>query len=194
MMIKKIPYHAFRFLSILSFSGKKKGKGKPTNEKPLIGVQILKNGVPVSNTVTCEELFSGDNSDLTLRVGDQDFCFVTNAPFISNIELPKSIMCGFLIYVRKLEGPFIDEAGSEFLWFRCQEGEPDQAIASGPIYVPTTADIGHRLKLICTPVNSDGVKGPTVEICSPCEVEAGPGRCPFEDRHAFSQRNLTGNS
>lgn len=174
-------------------AGKKKGKAKTADEKSTILVQILKNGIPVSNTITCQELFGADNSDLTLRIGDKDFVFVTNAPWIHNIVLPKSIMSGFIIYPYKLEGLFINENESEFLWYRCKEGLADELMGSGSFYIPTAADIGYKLKLVCTPVNN-GLKGPVVETCSTCEVEAGPGHCPFEDRHVFTKNTLTGNS
>lgn len=174
-------------------AGKKKGKAKTVDEKSTILVQILKNSIPVSNTITCQELFGADNSDLTLRIGDKDFVFVTNAPWIHNIVLPKSIMSGFIIYPYKLEGLFINENESEFLWYRCKEGLADELMGSGSFYIPTAADIGYKLKLVCTPVNN-GLKGPVVETCSICEVEAGPGHCPFEDRHVFTKNTLTGNS
>lgn len=174
-------------------AGKKKGKAKMPDEKPAIVVQILKNGVPVNDTITCQELFGEDNSDLTLRIGDKDFSFVTNAPWVSNIVLPNSIMSGFIIYPRKVEGLFINVSESEYLWYRCKEGVEDELIGSGSFYIPTVADIGYKLKLLFTPINN-GVKGPAVETCSICEVEPGPGRCPFEDRHVFTSNTLTGNS
>ncbi|KAJ2953565.1 hypothetical protein O0L34_g1166 [Tuta absoluta] len=50
-----------------------------------------------------------------------------------------------------------------------------------------------KLKLECIPEN-DTTTGPAVETISKNVVEAGPGRCPFEDRHVFTATKLSGKS
>lgn len=40
--------------------------------------------------------------------------------------------------------------------------------------------------------NETIIIGPAVEVVSKKVVEAGPGHCPFETRHAFTTERLTG--
>lgn len=52
-------------------------------------------------------------------------------------------------------------------------------------YQTNSDDIGRKLKLVCIP--SDGtIEGLPVEVISPNCVEAGPGLCPYEERHCFT--------
>lgn len=58
-------------------------------------------------------------------------------------------------------------------------------IGSGRVHVPSNQDIGLRLKLRCTP--KDGSRsGPAKELVSVGAVEAGPGACTFDNRHAYT--------
>lgn len=60
-------------------------------------------------------------------------------------------------------------------------------VGSGRVHVPSNQDIGCRLKLCCTP--KDGARsGPAKELISAGAVEAGPGVCTFDNRHAYTIR------
>lgn len=62
-------------------------------------------------------------------------------------------------------------------------------LCDGFLYTPIDDDIGCKLKVVCTP--SDGeVFGYESECVSDTEVKAGPGYCPFEERHRVTQ-NVT---
>lgn len=57
----------------------------------------------------------------------------------------------------------------------------------GSSYLPGIDDVGHLLKVECMP--SDGVRaGDSVSTISKTEVSAGPGICPFEKRHRFTEQ------
>lgn len=56
----------------------------------------------------------------------------------------------------------------------------------------TTEDVGHHIKVECTP-SKHGLFGPASECIAKTLVEAGPGYCPFETRHHFTAESLTGN-
>lgn len=57
------------------------------------------------------------------------------------------------------------------------------------MYLVQTTDIGHKLKVVCTP--RFGLKtGPSAECISSCVVEAGPGVCLFESRHLYTRMRL----
>ena len=52
-------------------------------------------------------------------------------------------------------------------------------------YTPSNADIGHALKMECIPRNGEQ-SGFIKEIIAKHVIDAGPGFCPFENRHAFT--------
>lgn len=54
--------------------------------------------------------------------------------------------------------------------------------------------MGHHLKFVLTPGNAEGNFGPVMEQISKNEIQAGPGQCPFETRHFFTQNRLDGDS
>lgn len=60
-------------------------------------------------------------------------------------------------------------------------------IHTGTSYLPGIDDVGHLLKVECMP--SDGVRvGEGVSTISKTEVSSGPGICPFEKRHRFTEQ------
>lgn len=57
------------------------------------------------------------------------------------------------------------------------------------VHVPSNQDIGCRVKLRCVP--KDGSRsGLTKELISAGAVEAGPGVCTFDNRHAYTPKVL----
>lgn len=156
-------------------------------------VGLIKNGVVVPDDVLCKDVFTCDNdSSVILQIGDQRYNIFINYPWIQTITLPKSIMVGYPVFPNKFISYYTDEAESQFDWHRViREGH--EFISSGFVYVPNVRDIGHKLKLVCTPKRNVKAGFP-VEITSSTAVEAGPGFCPFETRHAFTRTSLTGDS
>ncbi|XP_065209811.1 2',5'-phosphodiesterase 12 [Planococcus citri] len=156
-------------------------------------VNLIKNGAVVSESVLCKEVFTcDDDSKVALQIGDQLYTILINYPWIQTINLPKCIMAGYPVFPSKFVSYYTDEAESQFDWHRqLQKGY--ELVSSGIVYVPSVSDIGHKLKLICTP-KRNGVAGIPMEIISSSEVDAGPGFCPFETRHAFTRAALTNDS
>lgn len=66
-------------------------------------------------------------------------------------------------------------------WTKCGEGFS---------YETSNEDVGHHLKFVLTPGNAEGHFGPVVEQISKNEIQAGPGQCPFETRHFFTQKPI----
>lgn len=54
-------------------------------------------------------------------------------------------------------------------------------VSTEQVFTPLNAHINHRLKLTCTPRNSTMI-GDEVSLEPEMEIEAGPGKCPFEKR------------
>ncbi len=186
-------------LKINALNRKKQNKNKnlaEESETP-VTVNLYKNGVSVPQDAVCQDVFQvDDSSEITLKIGERSFSVRINQPWIENIKLSSNIMAGYAAYPYKLEGHFMNEDESKFLWFKDSSANQlrnDDSVASGLIYVPKVDDIGYYLRLVCTPIK-DGVEGLSVETRSPKTVQAGPGPCPFEDRHIFTANCLSGDS
>lgn len=135
-----------------------------------------------------------DPNDLKINILGIDYIIKFNAPWVSNMKLPESLLAGFPVYPGIFESVYTDITKSKFTWYKTNSNNKKitwEQIAHGFIYTPTTNDIGSMLKLKCLPMN-DQCDGPEIEIQSDGIVEAGPGHCPFEDRHNFTKDKLTG--
>jgi 2',5'-phosphodiesterase len=86
-----------------------------------------------------------------------------------------------------------DKEQSQFKWYRAslEEMKVDNwaEVGEGFVYLPKTEDIGCKLKVRLIPGNGS-VVGPEKELITNTVVQAGPGHCPFETRHAFTSSRL----
>lgn len=197
---------------IVSIKVNKKRKKGQCNEGLNVPVNVelisLEN-IKVCNTETCKDVFFSTKynpGSFVLRMIELDYNVAINYPWIDSIVLPSSIMAGFPVYPSSFETKFMDKKLSKFVWKKslkkCEGSLSDQVVATetnvinknqewtdvgdGFIYTPVSSDIGCKLKLECTPKNSTST-GPLVEKESVNVVEAGPGPCPFEIRHLYTQ-------
>jgi 2',5'-phosphodiesterase len=181
---------------------KKKKKNKGTSEEGKqeeankIHVSLLLGGEVVSGDQACKDVLF-DNG-LCLQVLDTQFSVILNAPWITLITLPSSIMAGFPVYPLKLEVLFADKSDCSFCWYKNTSTITGKKVPAdwvevgfGYYFTPSTCDIGCYLKLVCVPQNGS-ICGPTSEVVSTNPIEAGPGSCPFEVRHAFTKERLNG--
>lgn len=125
-----------------------------------------------------------------------------NPPCCSKITIPQTAMVGFPIFP-KLEVEFCNISESEYKWEKVkyeesdssakgQKPQPPKAVESHVVgtslmYTPSNEDIGYRLALTCVPRNGDR-QGKPINVESKYEVTAGPGLCPFENRHLYTQK------
>uniref|UniRef100_A0A8D7ZVP2 2',5'-phosphodiesterase 12 n=1 Tax=Culex pipiens TaxID=7175 RepID=A0A8D7ZVP2_CULPI len=138
-----------------------------------------------------------DDREILLKVLDDDFRIDLNSPTVLAVSLPQSILAGFFVYPSKLEMVFTDKERSEFLWYRGKMPKSNNAqqiewilAGTGYSYMAKPDDVGHHLKFSCVPKN-ELKAGPLTEVVSGTQVQAGPGQCPFEVRHLFTQNKLT---
>lgn len=153
---------------------------------------------------TFEELlpkFQDNPEELKLCIQDDEYNVKFNNPWINNMALPTSILANFYLYPSKLEMDFADRHSSEFIWYKGMMPKSNKEneiewieIDKGYSILVKSEYIGHKIKLKATPKNADNSKlGPDVEAISKCEVQAGPGYCPFEERHLYTEEKLKGN-
>jgi len=180
---------------------KKKKKGASEEDKQeeanKIQVCLLRGGEQVPGDKVCKDILF--DSGLSLQVLDTEFSVILNAPWVSLITLPSSIMARFPVYPLKLEILFANKHECSFCWYKDTSSSTGKKVSanwvevgSGYYYTPSTCDIGCYLKLVCAPQNGN-ICGPISEVVSTNPVEARPETCPFELRHAFTKERLDGN-
>ncbi|XP_041837429.1 2',5'-phosphodiesterase 12 isoform X1 [Melanotaenia boesemani] len=184
--------------SIVKSQGKAKRSKKNRSQQPCEAaeptvVKLLIGGGEVPDNVPNSEAWQ---DGAVLQVGDVEYTVKRNAPTFTTVELPISLLAGFPV-CPKLEVEFGNLQDSEFTWFR--ENAPDTSpktevpgqdggwaqVGCERVHVPCNQDIGHRFKLICTP-REGSRSGAAKELVSVGAVEAGPGVCTFDNRHAYT--------
>ena len=177
-----------------------KNKKKENAQVPVeykLMVDLKQNNQPISSEVLFKSLLV--MNDVTLSVNDTIYQLDVNPPLVISLKLPNSAMAGFNIYPTKLEVENCDVSHCEFVWFKSSPALPSVPNAdsdsnwtitgNGMIYSVTNLDIGSWLKVKCIPKASEKEGLPEVAI-TPKVVEAGPGPCPFEIRHQFTQERM----
>uniref|UniRef100_A0AAG5DVT2 2',5'-phosphodiesterase 12 n=1 Tax=Anopheles atroparvus TaxID=41427 RepID=A0AAG5DVT2_ANOAO len=153
------------------------------------------------STITIADLLARIDNPVALQltVLENVFKIVLNSPEVHTVTLPSSILADFYVYPSKLELHFASRECSEFSWYRGLMPESKNAhqiiweeVGKELTYMVKKDDIGQHLKFECTPRDGSGKVGPATEIISTQPVQAGPGQCPFEVRHLFTQNKLSG--
>lgn len=152
-------------------------------------VKFLRNDSVLNGDLTCQTILN-NSSDIKLVIYDEEYILKQNVPSIIRIELPSSILIDFPVYPSKFEGTNIDKSKSIFNWYK-NERNKWIPVGEGFLYVPSSSDLGCRLKLSCIPKNNIE-SGPLTEIVSNNTVQVGPGLCLFNIRHAFTKDKLSG--
>ncbi|KAM7005466.1 2',5'-phosphodiesterase 12 [Tautogolabrus adspersus] len=173
---------------------KKKGQQPCETPEPTVVKLYFEDG-EVADTVLNSEAWQ---DGAVLQVGDVKYSVQRNAPTFTNAELPVSLLAGFPV-CPNLELEFGNLQDCEFTWYKentpntspeAAAGAPAEdggwtEVGCGRVHVPSNQDIGFRLKLRCTP--KDGERsGQVKELISVGAVEAGPGVCTFDNRHAYT--------
>ncbi|KAJ6668348.1 hypothetical protein lerEdw1_015725 [Lerista edwardsae] len=134
-----------------------------------------------------------------LQIGEARYRVERNPPALTELQLPRSLLAGFPV-CPKVRAEFGSPSDSVYRWYHEQKAEPASSAAAGGggwveaaggterVFTPSNAHIGLRLKLVCTPGNSQQRYGVAREVESSGPVEAGPGACTFDARHLYTKR------
>lgn len=145
------------------------------------------NNVP-SNTI-CSEIFTRNNSNITLEIDDNLFNVLIDAPIINKLKLGDPPYEGLMFYPIGFDRAYnVSIVDSKFLWYRIDHANVIE-VGSKITYTPTRNDVGCQLKLVCNPCNKDGVFGPTAEIVSLPVKENVTKIYPFENRLKMKSNN-----
>ena len=154
-------------------------------------IKLVRDNSALDGDIICRSILE-DPANIKLVIFDTEYTLKCNVPCITKIELSSSILVGFPTYPSKIESLHVDIAKSAFAWYK-QEKQEWIPVGEDYLYVPSISDMGCKLKVKCTPKNDEQV-GPSIEAESNNVVEAGPGPCPFEIRHNFTNSKLSGKS
>ncbi|KAL1513901.1 hypothetical protein ABEB36_003240 [Hypothenemus hampei] len=174
-----------------AISKKKKKKTEVNQTIEPVSVSLFINEKEVSREDICEQVFKTEGS-IQLKINGTVLNVIVNAPWVVNLSLPASILSDFPTYPSKFESIHTDLSLSEFLWSKSKDKREWTDVGTTYIHVPKNSDVNYYLKFSCIPKNDFSI-GPKFEAISSCKVEAGPGECPFEERHAFTKEKLSGN-
>ena len=165
--------------------------------------------VPIDTETSNQDAWKEQN---VLIIGEEVFKIRVNAPTVVTIDIPKHLMVGFPV-VPNVELEFGKREDARFMWFRgriddnirkvdivatakeklacCESNMAWEFVANTFKYTPSVSDIGYKLKFICIP-RKEYAFGFSQEVISETSVEAGPGLCPFEERHLYTMRKTEG--
>lgn len=137
---------------------KRKTKDSPTpeDENKKIITKMIQNGEVISEDTSCMEVLK-PNAKIVLQVVENKYHVLINAPWISNMTLPSSILAGYLLYPIKFEGVFIERDMCQFSWYRSEGKNPNPALLKWEkvgdtfTYMTSSADIGNKIKFACIP-------------------------------------------
>lgn len=115
----------------------------------------------IPNTYTCKELFNIPGP-IKIIINEDIYEAVFNAPWVTNVNLPHSILAGFPAYPEYFKSMFTDNKKSTFKWYKGsiindKGGVTSdlhvkwQLVAENFTYTPDILDIGMKLKLECIP-------------------------------------------
>lgn len=175
---------------------KKKSKStklKGCLERNEMMVTLNQNDRPIDPTLAGQKLLELEN--VVMTINGSVFQLTVNPPMVLSVRLPSPAMAGFSIYPAKLELHNCGPLQCEFKWSKCRPASSTSAtpsedwisLGSGMLYAVTTDHIGSWLRLECSPTSDEGLAGCAVTLQP---VEAGPGLCPFEKRHQFTQHRM----
>lgn len=144
-----------------------------------------------------------------LQIGEATYTIQINTPTVLKMSLPSVIMADFQVYP-KLDIEFADLNKCRFDWFVekdtdiIEKTDDHESVASAPkkaktgdepdwtkvheglFFTPGQEHVGRRIKLVCKP--SDGKRdGEEFSTKNGMTVSAGPGHCPFMDRHKHTK-------
>ena len=176
----------------------------------LITLTLFNKGVKVPDETPNKKAWT---NGAILSIGDQQCEVFVNMPTVKRIVLPDCSMVGFLQFPR-MDTEFVDLDKCQFKWFRNIDEETHtnlkekhtckklshtqkndlqqlslrwEEIYTGLMYLPTSKDIGKRLKFTCLPVDEKERTGFIKEAFSKNKVTSVPDVCPFERRHRFTK-------
>ncbi|XP_033728292.1 2',5'-phosphodiesterase 12-like [Pecten maximus] len=171
---------------------KKKKSASGANEEPLLPpISISLDGIDFNKeAIIRDSMVNGS----VLKIADCKFSVIVNAPTITKISLPDSTMADFPV-IPLIDAEFLDLNDSEFIWSRFKGNDTNsnipnfsecEEVSRSCVYNTSVDDIGWTLMLKCVPKRGS-VSGIEESAIMKSPITPGPGICPFQARHLFTE-------
>ncbi|XP_060072172.1 2',5'-phosphodiesterase 12-like [Ylistrum balloti] len=172
---------------------KKKSKSESNEESLLPPITISLDGINFGKEATIKDSMV-DGS--ILKIADCKLSIIVNAPKIIKVSLPESTMAEVPV-IPLIDAEFTDLKETEFIWSRVKGSEiatnsnsptfsECEEVSRTCIYTTTVEDIGWKLMLKCIPKRG-AISGEEVYTVMKSSITPGPGICPFQARHLFTE-------
>lgn len=183
---------------------KKRKTTSGTEQREVIVDLFQSDGVTkIPQTESAENALCSGN---IISILEEKYVVDVNPPCCLSITIPQCLMVGFPVFP-KFDVEFCNLDDSEYVWEKikyveaeensAQSGKPNkpdpakvidrQEVCRNLSYTPTNDDIGYRLSVTVTPKSGERF-GRSLTTESKFDVTAGPGVCPFETRHLYTQK------
>ncbi|XP_040577998.1 LOW QUALITY PROTEIN: 2',5'-phosphodiesterase 12 [Lepeophtheirus salmonis] len=193
---RKITESATDFLGVISHKidkiKEKKSKKKKMNQEiklepsPVFFLQD-KEKIDIINENALDLL---SQKSISMDICGSIFTVRKNPPFVETLKLSDRIMVDFPCYPSKFEMSFGTRESSIFNWYTSESSQTQKkwTLVKGTVflYTPSSNDVGRFVKLEVIPRDGNQTAGRTVEIVSKNAVDPGPGYCPFQRRHEYT--------
>lgn len=139
--------------------GTKKNKIQNVSEVTVALYNVNDEHISVNHT--CKDLFNLEQN-MKLKINDNIYEAVFNAPWVVNIALPESILVGFPVYPEHFKTLNTIDNKNVFNWYSALASNEKgneiadvhikwQLVGTGFVYIPSIHDIGRKLKIECIP-------------------------------------------
>lgn len=175
-----------------------------------IEISVWRENIKVLESISNVEAWVTGSS---LCIDSCSYNIIVNIPTITKLSIPTNLMVGFPVYLQ-IEYLFTDVTQCNFSWYKdikasCSDDQQSdsnngkvrdreesvawQKLSSSNnicdvVYTPSIDDLGHRLKIVCVPRDTErGINGKEILAQSTAVVDPGPGQCPFQTRHLYTK-------
>ncbi|XP_055949208.1 2',5'-phosphodiesterase 12-like [Argiope bruennichi] len=166
-----------------------------------LNLSLLKDGKVIDNELRNMDAWT---ENAQLKINDHVYKIAENPPSVLHLSLPKSIMSGFPVYP-KVELEYCSKEQCDFTWYRSItkaekpsldmnkilniKNENWLILSKNYFYITSESDVGCKLRVSCVPKSGEKIGLEEIAV-STNPIQAGPEKCPFEQRHEFT-KNLT---
>lgn len=162
------------------------------NESFIIPLSLKHDAELISEDTVLKTLIQHERINI-FEILSQKFKVTVNAPLVQLISLPVVMYASSMVEPTRCKILYAKRDMSEFQWFRSADKQNWSIVGTKYAYRIKKDDVNNYLKFRCIPKRRN-ICGSAYEVVSIDTVKAVPTipKCPFEERHKYTPRKLTG--
>lgn len=152
-------------------------------ENPTVSdILVQVNDITVQDNAMCCDIFEKNMSNITIKIMDDVFSVLVDAPIINEFKLGNPPYKGFILYPYGFDKSYnVSVLNSKYIWYRT-DFKKNIEVGNQVYYTPTADDVNCVLKLVCSPCTEDGQSGPPGEMFSSKVEDNIIETYPFQNR------------